>query len=47
MNTDTDALARLMIRLAGIIVWAIYEHKDFQETIDMGMIAWQKIRHDT
>ena len=44
MYSDTDDLARLMIRLAGIIVWAIYEHKTHQETIAQGELAWEKIR---
>ena len=44
MATDTDALARLMIRLAGIIVWAIYEHKTHLETIEQGQLAWGKIK---
>ena len=44
MDPDTDALARLMIRLAGIIIWAIYEHKTHQETIEQGLLAWGKIK---
>ena len=44
MTPDTDALARLMIRLAGIIVWAIYEHKTHLETIEQGQLAWGKIK---
>jgi len=41
---DTDALARLMIRLAGAIVWAMYNHKTYQETVEQGELAWQKIK---
>ena len=44
MATDTDALARLMIRLAGAIVWAMYNHKTYQETVEQGELAWQKIK---
>ena len=44
MAMDTDALARLMIRLAGAIVWAMYNHKTYQETVEQGELAWQKIK---
>jgi len=46
-ETDTDALAQLLIRLAGIIVWAISEHKDHACVIENGHLAWEKIRDES
>ena len=47
MNPDTDALAQLLIRLAGIIVWAISEHKDHACVIENGQLAWEKAKAES
>ena len=44
VDPDVEALAQLMIRLAGIIVWALQNCKDYQTTVETGEVAWSKLR---
>lgn len=40
---DND-LAQLMIRLAGILAWAIKHDRDYQDVVDSGQVAWDDIK---
>ncbi len=44
MRRDTEPLAKLMIRLAALIVWALKDGNEYQQVRDQGEVAWQHIK---
>lgn len=40
----TEALAQLMIRLAGLIVWGVRNNKDYRDVVDSGTLEWQEVK---
>jgi hypothetical protein len=44
IDSQFEQMAQLMIRLAGILTWAIKHERDYQDVVDSGRVAWDDIK---